>query len=75
MFSDVPAPSGSRSGRSLVVAPLRAHGRALGVLHMATWEPGFEEEDLHLIGRIARQVAIAIEHVRCDARRCRGEGA
>ncbi|MBO0721481.1 MAG: sigma 54-interacting transcriptional regulator, partial [Blastocatellia bacterium] len=49
--------------RSCLIVPLIAHDRALGILSVASLrEDSFSENDLELLGQIARQVAIAVEN-------------
>lgn len=57
--------------RSLIVAPLTARDKTLGVLLLATRDRAFNQEDLHLAEELARRAAIAVDNARlyADAQR------
>src|SRR5204863_785704 len=69
--SDRPSAAVLRSGRPLllpsaVVVPLRAHGRTLGVLSLATSESHrrFGEDDLILAADLANRAALSVDTAR-----------
>ena len=53
--------------RSLLAVPLRAHGNTIGSVQLVNKPPGFDEDDLRIVTRIADQVAMTIEHTRLHA--------
>jgi signal transduction histidine kinase len=55
--------------RSMMAAPLRFHGQAIGVIAVINHEgeEQFSEQDLRTLAALATQVAIAIEHARLFA--------
>jgi PAS domain S-box-containing protein len=52
--------------RSVVVAPMLAHGRLLGTLAFIATRPGrrHDERDLHFVEELARRSALALENAR-----------
>jgi serine phosphatase RsbU (regulator of sigma subunit) len=59
--------------RSLILAPLRARGRALGVLALANAESGrvFSEDDVQFCEELARRAGMAIDNARLYTERTR----
>lgn len=53
--------------RSLLAVPLRAHGNTIGAVQLVNKPPGFDEDDLRIVSRVADQVAVTIEHTRLHA--------
>ena len=53
---------------SLLAVPLRARGEIIGAMQLVNKSPGFDEDDLRIIGLIADQVAMTIENARLNAR-------
>lgn len=52
-----------RGGRSAwAAAPLKAHGRTLGVLEVFRPDPAFTERELHLLSAIGLQIGMAYQH-------------
>ncbi|HEV8229022.1 MAG TPA: GAF domain-containing protein [Candidatus Limnocylindria bacterium] len=55
-------PWGNITERSIMVAPLRLHGRAIGAISAQSSRPNaYDEGDLELLSAIANEAAIAIE--------------
>jgi GAF domain-containing protein len=53
---------GTVVGRSIIVAPLRLHGKAIGAISAQSARPNaYDESDLELLSAIANEAAIAIE--------------
>ena len=57
--------------QSLIVAPLIARGKVLGVMLLAAQERTYTQDDLHLAEELARRAAIAVDNARlyADAQR------
>ena len=53
--------------RSVLAVPLVAHGTTIGAVQLVNKPPGFDEDDLRIVSRIADQVAVTIEHSRLHA--------
>jgi len=53
--------------RSLLAVPLRVHGNTIGAVQLVNKPPGFDEDDLRIVSRIADQVAMTVEHTRLNA--------
>lgn len=58
---------------SSIVAPLIAHGSALGVITLVRFEAdhGFDADDMELAGELARRAAVAIDNARLYEERAR----
>ena len=53
---------------SLLAVPLRARGEIIGLMQLVNKHPGFDQDDVRIIGLIADQVAMSIENARLNAR-------
>jgi PAS domain S-box-containing protein len=57
------------SSQAICIVPLRAHGRALGVLSVNSTQPGrtFQPDEVALLEDLAARAALAIDHARLYA--------
>ncbi|MBA2667367.1 MAG: EAL domain-containing protein [Trueperaceae bacterium] len=53
--------------QSEVAVPLLVDGEVLGVLNAEAVGPDFDEDDVRLLGAVAEQVSVAVQHARLNA--------